>query len=73
MGLNLNQKWSKCGDCASFVTKNECGVLCEICEIWYHAKCEKVQDDTYEFLKRHEGFIGFVKIVIRAWLKCLRP
>ena len=47
-------------------------MLCEICETWYHAKCEKVQDDTYEFLKRDEGFIGFVKIAIRALLKCLR-
>ena len=45
-------------------------MLCEICETWYNDKCEKVQDDTYEFLKRDEGFTCFVKIVIRACLKC---
>ena len=60
-------------DCASFVTKKERGVLYEIFETWYHAKCKKVQGDTYEFLKLDEGFIDFVKIVISAWLKCLRP
>ena len=72
-GAKPKPKGRKCGDCASFVTEKECWVLYEICETWYYAKCGKVQDDTYEFLKRDEGFIGFVKIVIRAWLKCLRP
>ena len=47
-------KGSKCGCCASLVTKKERGVLCKICETWYHAKCEKVQDDRYEFLKLNE-------------------
>ena len=73
MGLNLNHKEASVGIVLFFLTKKECGVLCEICETWYHAKCEKVQDDTYEFLKRDEWFIGFVKIAIRDWLKCLRP
>ena len=71
-GAKPKPKGSKCGDCASFVTKRECGVLCEICETGYHAKCEKVQDDTYEFLKRNEGVHWFCKNCDKGLVKMFK-
>ena len=37
-GAKIKPKESECEDCANLVTKQECGVLCEIYETWYHAK-----------------------------------
>ena len=42
----------KCGTCKKLVGRNDKGVQCEICEIWYHSKCEDVEDDTYKLLNQ---------------------
>ena len=47
-------------------------MLCEICETWYHAKCEKVQDDTYEFLKRDEGVHWFCNNCDKSLVKMFK-
>lgn len=42
----------KCGECKKVVGKNERGVMCEQCELWFHCKCEKLMEDTYLLLNQ---------------------
>jgi hypothetical protein len=39
-----------CADCKKEVKKAHKGVLCEICEIWFHKECQKVTDGLYAVL-----------------------
>ena len=43
----------KFGECKSVVEKRtEKGVQCELCELWFHSKCEDIHDDTYKLLNQ---------------------
>jgi hypothetical protein len=44
----------KCGECKKVVANTEKGVQCEMCEIWFHCKCEGVLDDTYKIMKQEK-------------------
>jgi len=39
-----------CGECKKVVGRNERGVMCEQCELWFHCKCEKLHEDTYKLM-----------------------
>ena len=39
-----------CGECKKVVGKNDKGVVCEQCELWFHCKCEKLHEDTYKLM-----------------------
>jgi hypothetical protein len=39
---------SKCGNCFKKVTSD--GVLCEICNVWFHSKCQHISDQLYRAL-----------------------
>ena len=43
----------RCGSCSKVVTNSDCGVLCEICQIWYHGKCQDVLEPLYNVLKQY--------------------
>lgn len=43
-------KKDKCGDCSKNVLTSEKAVMCDVCQKWYHTKCQDVQDNTYNFL-----------------------
>jgi hypothetical protein len=45
---------NKCGDCGKTVYKKDNGVLCEVCDFWFHTTCEKVSEETYMFLRDEE-------------------
>ena len=32
------------------VTNKEKAIQCEICEVWWHCKCEKISDEGYTLL-----------------------
>ncbi len=36
-----------CGTCHKPVRKNQKGILCDLCNIWYHAKCINMPDREY--------------------------
>lgn len=40
----------KCGECKKVMGRSDKAVQCEICEIWFHSKCEGMSDDTYRLL-----------------------
>jgi hypothetical protein len=44
-----------CGGCANVVTDEERAMFCEICELWYHIKCEKMSVPMYNMLKEEEN------------------
>ena len=39
-----------CGDCAKPVKCNQKGIQCDMCDIWYHARCCVMNDHIYDFL-----------------------
>jgi len=40
----------KCKSCDQKVTSKEKAIQCEICEGWWHCKCEKISDEGYVLL-----------------------
>ncbi|KAK3883442.1 hypothetical protein Pcinc_012275 [Petrolisthes cinctipes] len=40
----------QCGNCKSKVKDTDKTVACEICEVWFHTKCEEIPDEVYEFM-----------------------
>jgi len=43
------------GDCNKVVHEREKGLLCEVCNEWYHIKCQNVSAETYSFLQKDVG------------------
>ena len=45
-------KTDKCGVCKKVVAASANGVMCEVCEVWFHSKCQNISDDTYRLLNQ---------------------
>jgi hypothetical protein len=52
MPAKAAKQQEKCGLCAKAVTKDDHGVLCEICNIWYHCKCHDISDNLYDAINQ---------------------
>ena len=46
-GNNLHEDDSPCGKCEKNVTSEDEALLCELCEHWFHIKCEKITKAQY--------------------------
>jgi len=44
-----------CEKCKTKVEASHCGLLCELCEVWFHIKCVTVSRECYEALKNVPG------------------
>ncbi len=44
----------KCGECKLDVTRTDKAIQCEICELWFHCKCEDMLDETYKVVKQNK-------------------
>lgn len=44
-----------CGLCESVVTEDEKAVACEICDRWYHIKCDDLPEAVYDFMASEKG------------------
>jgi hypothetical protein len=42
----------RCGECKKVIGRTEKAVLCELCELWFHCRCENVADDTYKLMNQ---------------------
>jgi len=51
-GKSSRKKVETCGTCDKAVTNTDCGVLCEMCEVWFHTGCQKVSEELYEILRQ---------------------
>ena len=45
----------KCGDCDKCVTAKDQGLQCEVCNEWFHARCQKISEDTYSSIKNEDS------------------
>jgi predicted nucleic acid-binding Zn-ribbon protein len=50
-----------CGRCNAPVTSKDKGVQCEICEVWYHSKCQGINDETYKVLQKEQTLHWYCK------------
>lgn len=61
----------KCGSCSNTVGDKEKAIHCEICELWYHSKCEGVTDDTYRILQKDQGVHWYCRACDKGVAKIL--
>ena len=47
------EKECKCGSCLKVVMDQDDGVLCEICETWFHSKCQSISDAMYKVISQY--------------------
>ena len=50
------EELEKCGDCKSVVANTEKAVQCELCNLWFHCKCEEIHEDSYKLLKQDKVY-----------------
>ena len=48
---NINQPKSPCGICAKTVHDKDKAVQCDLCELWIHIKCNKLNYLDYRYLQ----------------------
>lgn len=41
---------NKCGKCDLVVQGDDSSLNCEICELWYHIRCENIPQEIYDFM-----------------------
>ena len=41
---------SNCGTCAKKVHRNESGILCDGCDVWFHGNCFALSDEQLNIL-----------------------
>ena len=52
---------SRCGACSKPVTDRDNGVACEICDTWYHSRCQGISDAMYKTMKQYPELHWFCK------------
>lgn len=62
----------RCGQCNKMVTDKDSGVLCEICESWFHTSCEGISEEVYKVLCRSDILHWFCKRCSLGALKTLK-
>lgn len=65
-------KEDKCSDCGKAVMEREKGLECEVCEGWFHSKCQQVSDDTYKTLGQDTSLHWFCSGCNKGSAKLLR-
>ena len=58
---NKSEKKEKCGTCSKVVTETDFAVMCEICSVWFHTKCQDVVDTVYKVLCQHDTLHWYCK------------
>ena len=61
---------ANCGVCSKVVSYNDNGLMCEICDRWFHSKCQDICDTLYKQICKkdniHQGIVGFVTWVAKS-------
>ena len=50
-----------CGDCGNVISEMDTGIMCEVCDMWHHAKCAGVSDEAYAVLHGNEAMHCYCK------------
>lgn len=48
-----------CGVCKKKVGERSKSILCEMCNRWYHAACERIENDLFTVLKKYKDELWF--------------
>jgi len=67
-----NKDLERCGHCNKAVTDRDSGVLCEMCESWYHTSCEGISEEVYKVLGKTEALHWFCQKCNSGVLKVLK-
>ena len=61
----------KCGECKKAVLATDQSIQCEVCDTWFHSKCEGCVDETYKLLNQDKihFYCGRCDKVVGKWLK----
>jgi hypothetical protein len=51
-GGDVGEEEVKCGECRKMVGRSDKAVMCELCELWFHSKCEGLTEDTYRLMNQ---------------------
>ena len=43
----------KCGHCLKAISDQDCGIICDICNSWFHSRCQGVTEAMYKALNQH--------------------
>ena len=57
----VSVKDDKCKVCDKMVDDDDFGIACEICESWFHIKCEEMTTEEYKFLDAHKSLHWYCK------------
>ena len=52
---------SKCPECSQVVRAGDKAVECEICERWFHNKCQAITEEMYKVVKKHTTIHWYCK------------
>lgn len=55
------RRTEKCGGCTKVVGESENGIQCEICDKWYHTKCQDISDEAYKGINEVETVHWFCR------------
>ena len=55
MKVKSKEDVSKCGTCKKPVGDQDDGVYCEICELWFHCRCQGISDGLYIALSQFKS------------------
>lgn len=51
-----------CPQCKKGVTDKDLALQCEICDDWYHIKCQNIDESVYDFLGEHKFLHWYCKV-----------
>ena len=51
----------KCADCSQVFGACDKVIGCEVCDRWFHIKCQGVSEETYQLFKRNTGIHWYCK------------
>lgn len=55
----VNSAKDRCGVCGIIVKAKDEGLMCDMCEIWFHGSCGQIDSDQYKLITKLEGVVDW--------------
>ena len=62
----------KCQDCGKSVQDKDKGLQCEVCDFWFHAKCQNISEEAYKLLIDNEAMHWYCSSCNRSVVNILK-
>ena len=66
-GVKTQPRKEKCGECANSLTDCDSWAQCEVCEKWFHTKCQNISDEVYSLIQENDGVHWYCKSCDRVF------